>query len=295
MGFFESINDTFESAVNAVADLYDETKDAISRSIKAKRQHIPNLEDFRRKKAIIDKIKEKYGLIGAGDEDCWCNIQYTFKNESVVLAWVENREYSWHADSAANWGCASNFTLKYPEPDDNYLNNFAVIAPQAPLDYYLDRGGQKYFNDDATFEEVEKEVVFLIERLKALQIEYKEKKAEDDFDEKAIIFEELKSHYHLIELDYPINSIRYAYSPDIKYFVIGYCKARNQIYIPRGVVTQSITIAGTTRVNLPNVWELECQEDKLSYTKYDEYKNHIDDIIKQYKELELKKWEKYNI
>ena len=248
-----------------------------------------NLEYLKRKE-IFDKIKEKYGLKGVSCDD-WSNIIIRFNDEIYCIAWLNKL-----GEDTLEWGYIKEFSLKYPEPKTHLNDCFGTPRWNTePLDYYLKFDGREYFNDNATFEEVEQIVVKQIARFKEIQIEYKEKKAADDFDEYAAIFEELKEHYHLIELDYPINCVRYAYSTDIKYFVIGYCKARNEIYIPRGLETQQITIAGTTTVKLDNVWEMECREDKLTYTKYEEYKNHIDDILKHYKELELKKWENYEL
>lgn len=123
-------------------------------------------------------------------------------------------------------------------------------------------------------------------------IEYKRKKAADDFDETATLFECLKSHYHLIEPEKSINAIRYAYSPDIRYFVISYCKARSKIYVPSGVEQQEICLGGLNAYTLPDCWELKCTEQTISATTFEEYKKYLDGILKQYKNLEQSKWEK---
>ena len=134
-----------------------------------------------------------------------------------------------------------------------------------------------------------------MERFKELKSEYKEKKAADDFDETAALFESLKSHYHLIEPENSINAIRYAYSPDIRYFVISYCKSRNKIYVPSGLEQQEIVLGGMTSFTLPDCWEMKCTEQTISAKTFDEYKKYLDGILKQYKTIEQSKWEKYDI
>ena len=126
-------------------------------------------------------------------------------------------------------------------------------------------------------------------------IEYKQKKSADDFDKTADLFESLKSHYHLIEPENSINAIRYAYSPDIRYFVISYCKARNKIYVPSGLEQQEIVLGGLETFTLPDCWEMKCNEQTISATTFDEYKKYLDGILKQYKTIEQSKWEKYDI
>ena len=285
MGILERIEDFFLFDLDRILDNF---KKGIKEFFTHKKRN-QNLEYLKRKE-IFDKIKEKYGLEGVASNDL-SNIIIKFNNEIYCIAWLN--KFSEHS---LEWGCISDFTLKYPEPRTHLNDCFGTARwCNQQLDYFLYVEGKKCFNNNATFEEIEQDVVKLIARFKEIQIEYKAKKAAEDFDEYASIFEELKEHYHLIELDYPINCVRYAYSPDIKYFVIGYCKARNAIYVPRGLETQCITIDGIATVKLDNVWEMECREDKLTYTKYEEYKNHIDDILKHYKELELKKWENYEL
>lgn len=249
-----------------------------------------NLIEFNRKKAIIDKLKEKYGLTGS-DSESWCNIELELHGEKCVVI------------SCANASCTidkhyfryiPDFKWKWPEPTDPQ-SRWAYLPKDTPDDYYLTWENPVPIREDATFEEVEQILLRLMERFKELKSEYKEKKAADDFDPTAALFESLKSHYHLIEPEDSINATRYAYSPDIRYFVISYCKARNKIYVPSGLEQQEIVLGGMSSFTLPDCWEMKCTEQTISATTFDEYKKYLDGILKQYKTIEQSKWEKYNI
>lgn len=251
-----------------------------------------NLIEFKRKKAIIDKLKEKYGLDGDGKEDSWCNVKYKLSEDSYVIMYCDNATYSTCRDEHfsflkdLHWVCS--------EPAD--LNQPRYFPPFQKDDYIIQWDGPEYIKDsEVTFERAEKELVRLIERMKALKAEYKELKAKDDFDPTAALFESLKSHYHLIEPEKSINATRYAYSPDIRYFVISYCKARNKIYVPSGLEQQEIVLGGLETFTLPDCWEMKCTEQTITATTFDEYKKYLDGILKQYKTIEQSKWEKYDI
>lgn len=251
-----------------------------------------NLIEFKRKKAILDKLKEKYGLTGDGKEDSWCNVKYKLGEDSYVIMCCYNATYCTCMDEHfsflkdLHWVCS--------EPAD--LNQPIYFSPFQKDDYIIQWDGPEHIKDsEVTFERVEKELVRLIERMKALKAEYKELKAKDDFDSTAALFESLKSHYHLIEPEKAINATRYAYSPDIRYFVISYCKARNKIYVPSGLEQQEIVLGSLETFTLPDCWEMKCNEQTISATTFDEYKKYLDGILKQYKNLEQSKWDKYDI
>ena len=253
-----------------------------------------NLIEFKRKKAIIDKLKEKYNLTGGGDEDgeAWCNIELELHNQKFPVIYCSNETY--HIRSDGNFSYIPDFHWEWPEPTDQQTR-WAYLPKDTPDDYYLAWANPAPIKEDATFEEVEEILLHLMEKFKELKSEYKEKKAADDFDETAALFESLKSHYHLIEPEDSINATRYAYSPDIRYFVISYCKARNKIYVPSGVEQQEIVLGGTEAFLLPDCWELKCTEQTISAKTFDEYKKYLDGILKQYKNLEQSKWDKYDI
>jgi hypothetical protein len=252
-----------------------------------------NLIEFKRKKAIIDKLKEKYGLTGSGDDDTWCNIELGLHDKKWSVIYCENATSTMNRN---HFSYIPDFHWECPEPIDLQSRWAYINMPNdRPDDYFLSWENPAPIKEDATFEEVEAILLRLMERFKELKYEYKEKKAEDDFDETASMFESLKSHYHLIEPEHSINATRYAYSPDIRYFVISYCKARNKIYVPSGLEQQEIVLGGLSCLRLPDCWELECNEKTISATTFEEYKKYIDDILKHYKELELKKWENYEL
>lgn len=52
-----------------------------------------NLIEYKRKKAIIDKLKEKYVLDGDGKEDSWCNVKYKLGEDSYVIMYCDNATY----------------------------------------------------------------------------------------------------------------------------------------------------------------------------------------------------------
>ena len=198
-----------------------------------------------------------------------------------------------------------DFHWQWPEPTD-INSRWFYFSKDTPDDYYLTWDNPVPIKEDATFEEVEAILLRLMERFKELKSEYKEKKAADDFDETETLFESLKSHYHLIEPENSINATRYAYSPDIRYFVISYCKARNKIYVsyckarnkiyvPSGVEQQEIVLGGLETFTLPDCWEMKCTEQTISAKTFDEYKKYLDGILKHYKTIEQSKWEKYDI
>lgn len=246
-----------------------------------------NLIAYKRKKAIIDKLKEKYGLPGS-DSESWCNIELELQDEKCVVISCENKT------NHINFWYIPDFKWKWPEPTDPN-SRWAYLPKDTPDDYYLTFENPVPIREDATFEEVEAILIRLMERFKELKYEYKEKKIADDFDPTAALFESLKSHYHLIEPEKSINATRYAYSPDIRYFVISYCKARNKIYVPSGLEQQEIVLDGMASFTLPDCWELKCTEQTISATTFDEYKKYLDGILKQYKTIEQSKWEKYDI
>lgn len=256
-----------------------------------------NLIEYKQKKAIIDKLKEKYGLTGSNDKDgdTFCTIELDLYNKKWVVISCKNKTYNIISNDD-NFCYIPDFKWKWPEPIDNWERwSFYIRQKNCQNDYYLTWGNPVPIKEDATFEEVEAILLRLMKRFKELQVEYKEKKAADDFDKTADLFESLKSHYHLIEPENSINAIRYAYSPDIRYFVISYCKARNQIYVPSGVVQQEIVLGGEKSFKLQDCWEMEYTEQTISATTFDEYKKYLDGILKQYKNLEQNKWEKYDI
>lgn len=253
-----------------------------------------NLIEYKRKKAIIDKLKEKYNLTGDGDVygEMRCNIELELHNKKWGVIYCENATY--HRTRDSHFSYIPDFHWKWPEPTD-HQSRWAYLPKDTHDDYYLTLENPAPIKEDATFEEVEAILLRLMERFKELKSEYKEKKAADDFDETAALFESLKSHYHLIEPENSINATRYAYSPDIRYFVISYCKARNKIYVPSGVEKQEIVLGGMEAFTLPDCWELKYTEQTISATTFDEYKKYLDGILKQYKNLEQSKWEKYDI
>lgn len=252
-----------------------------------------NLIEYKRKKAIIDKLKEKYGLTGAGaGDDCsWCNIELELLNEKYSVIYCENASSTMDRH---HFRYIPDFKWKWPEPTDQQ-SRWAYLPGDSIDDYYLTWENPVPIKEDATFEEVEAILLRLMKRFKELKSEYKEKKAADDFDPTAALFESLKSHYHLIEPEKSINATRYAYSPDIRYFVISYCKARNKIYVPSGLEQQEICLGGLEAFTLPDCWEMKCTEQTISATTFDEYKKYLDGILKQYKTIEQSKWEKYDI
>lgn len=251
-----------------------------------------NLIEYNRKKAIIDKLKEKYGLTGSGDE-WWCDIELDLHDKKWDVIFCQNKN---HISNDIYFSYITDFKWKWPEPIDNGERwSFYIRQKNCQNDYYLTWGKPVPIKEDATFEEVEAILLRLMERFKELQVEYKEKKAADDFDPTASLFESLKSHYHLIEPENSINATRYAYSPDIRYFVISYCKARNKIYVPSGLEQQEIVLGGLETFTLPDCWEMKCNEQTISATTFDEYKKYLDGILKQYKTIEQSKWKKYDI
>lgn len=252
-----------------------------------------NLIEYKRKKAIINKLKEKYGLTGegAGDDFSWCNIELELLNEKYSVIYCENASSTMDRH---HFTYIPDYKWKWPEPTDPQ-SRWAYLPGDSIDDYYLTWENPVPIKEDATFEEVEAILLRLMERFKELKSEYKEKKAADDFDPTAALFESLKSHYHLIEPEKSINATRYAYSPDIRYFVISYCKARNKIYVPSGLEQQEICLGGLEAFTLPDCWEMKCTEQTISATTFDEYKKYLDGILKQYKTIEQSKWEKYDI
>lgn len=250
-----------------------------------------NLIEYKRKKSIIDKLKEKYGLTGSGDE-LWCNIELDLHDKKWDVIFCQNKNYPISNDIYFSY--ITDFKWKWPEPTDQQSRR-AYLPKDTPDDYYLTWGNSVPIKEDATFEEVEAILLRLMERFKELKSEYKEKKAADDFDPTASLFESLKSHYHLIEPKNSINATRYAYSPDIRYFVISYCKARNKIYVPSGLEQQEIVLGGLETFTLPDCWEMKCNEQTITATTFEEYKKYLDSILKQYKTIEQSKWEKYDI
>jgi hypothetical protein len=249
-----------------------------------------NLIEYKRKKAIIDKLKEKYCLTGM-DSESWCNIEIEFQDKKWSVIYCENASLTMNDN---HFTYIPDFHWKWPEPID-LGSRWSCLPSDTQDDYYLEWGNPVPIKDDATFEEVEAILLRLMARFKELKSEYKEMKAADDFDETADLFESLKSHYHLMEPENSINAIRYAYSPDIRYFVISYCKARNKIYVPSGVEQQEICLGGLNAYTLPDCWELKCTEQTISATTFEEYKKYLDGILKQYKSIEQSKWEKYDI
>lgn len=249
-----------------------------------------NLIEYKRKKAIIDKLKEKYGLSGT-DSESWSNIELELHGEKCVVISCENASCTIEKH---HFRYIPDFHWKWPEPTD-LESRWAYLSKYTPDDYYLTWENPVPIREDATFEEVEAILLRLMERFKKLKSEYKEKKAADDFDETSALFESLKSHYHLIEPEDSINATRYAYSPDIRYFVISYCKARNKIYVPSGLEQQEIVLGGLNSFTLPDCWEMKCTEQTISARTFYEYKKYLDGILKQYKNLEQSKWEKYDI
>lgn len=254
-----------------------------------------NLIEYKRKKAIIDKLKEKYGLTGSNDKDgdTFCTIELDLYNKKWVVISCKNKTYNIISNDD-NFCYIPDFKWKWPEPTDQQ-SRWAYLTKDCQDDYYLTWDKPVPIKEDATFEEVEAILLRLMKRFKELKSEYKEKKVADDFDPTAALFESLKSHYHLIEPENSINATRYAYSPDIRYFVISYCKARNKIYVPSGLEQQEIVLGGMASFTLPDCWEMKCTEQTISATTFDEYKKYLDGILKQYKTIEQSKWEKYDI
>lgn len=252
-----------------------------------------NLIEYKRRKAIIDKLKEKYDLTGADvrDDWSWCNIELKLHDKKFSVIYCENASSNMDSN---HFTYIPDFHWKWPEPTDQQPR-WAYLPSYSPDDYYLSWENPVPIKEDATFEEVEAILLRLMERFKELKSEYKEKKAADDFDPISALFESLKSHYHLIEPEKSINATRYAYSPDIRYFVISYCKARNKIYVPSGLEQQEICLGGLDSFTLPDCWEMKCTEQTISATTFDEYKKYLDGILKQYKTIEQSKWEKYDI
>jgi len=284
------LGDIIDNTFDYLLEIPDKVKKCVHEQITHEGRN--NLIEYKRKKAIIDKLKEKYVLDGDGKEDSWCNVKYKLGEDSYVIMYCDNATYSTCRDEHfsflkdLHWVCS--------EPAD--LNQPRYFSPFQKDDYIIQWDGPEYIKDsEVTFERAEKELVRLIERMKALKAEYKELKAKDDFDPTAALFESLKSHYHLIEPEKSINATRYAYSPDIRYFVISYCKARNKIYVPSGLEQQEIVLGGLKTFTLPDCWEMKCNEQTISATTFDEYKKYLDGILKQYKNLEQSKWEKYDI
>ena len=282
--------DILVNTFDFLLEIPDKVKKCVHEQVTHEKRN--NLIEYKRKKAIIDKLKEKYGLDGDGKEDSWCNVKYKLGEDSYVIMHCDNATYRTCMDEHfsflkdLHWVCS--------EPAD--LNQPIYFSPFQKDDYIIQWDGPEYIKDsEVTFERAEKELVRLIERMKALKAEYKELKAKDDFDSTAALFESLKSHYHLIEPEKSINATRYAYSPDIRYFVISYCKARNKIYVPSGLEQQEIVLGGLETFTLPDCWEMKCNEQTISATTFDEYKKYLDGILKQYKNLEQSKWDKYDI
>jgi hypothetical protein len=251
-----------------------------------------NLIEYKRKKAIIDKLKEKYCLTGM-DSESWCNIEIEFQDKKWSVIYCENATSTMNRN---HFSYIPDFHWECPEPIDLQSRWAYINMPNdRPDDYFLSWENPAPIKEDATFEEVEAILLRLIERFKELKSEYKEKKAADDFDPTAALFESLKSHYHLIEPEKSINATRYAYSPDIRFFVISYCKARNKIYVPSGLEQQEIVLGGLETFTLPDCWEMKCNEQTITATTFEEYKKYLDGILKQYKTIEQSKWEKYDI
>lgn len=286
MDLVDILGNTFDYLL----ELPDRVKKCVHEQITHEKRN--NLIEYKRKKAIIDRLKEKYNLTGYNDgDDYWCNIELELHNEKCSVIYCENASSNIDRN---HFTYIPDFKWKWPEPTDQE-SRWAYLQKDTPDDYYLTWENPVPIKDDATFEEVEAILLRLMKRFKELKYEYKEKKAADDFDETAALFESLKSHYHLIEPENSINAIRYAYSPDIRYFVISYCKARNKIYVPSGVEQQEICLGGLNAYTLPDCWELKCTEQTISATTFEEYKKYLDGILKQYKNLEQSKWEKYDI
>lgn len=287
MGLVDILGNTFDYLL----ELPDRVKKCVHEQ--ATHEERNNLIEYKRKKAIIDKLKEKYSLTGSSDEDgeAWCNIELELHDKKWGVIYCENASNNMERN---HFIYIPDFQWKWPEPTD-LSSRWAFLQSNTTDDYYLTWGNPVPIKEDATFEEVEEILLSLMERFKELKSEYKEKKAADDFDETETLFESLKSHYHLIEPEKSINATRYAYSPDIRYFVISYCKARNKIYVPSGVEQQEICLGGLNAYTLPDCWELKCTEQTISATTFEEYKKYLDGILKQYKNLEQSKWEKYNI
>ena len=252
-----------------------------------------NLIAYTRKTPTIEKLKEKYSLTGSSDVDgeAWCNIELELHDKKWGVIYCENASNNMDRN---HFTYVPDFHWQWPEPTD-INSRWFYFSKDIPEDYYLTWENPLPIREDATFEEVEEILLRLMERFKELKSEYKEKKAADDFDETEALFESLKSHYHLIEPKNSINATRYAYSPDIRYFVISYCKARNKIYVPSGVEQQEIVLGGLETFTLPDCWEMKCTEQTISATTFDEDKKYLDGILKQYKTIEQSKWEKYDI
>ena len=287
MDLVDIIGNTFDYLI----EIPDKVKHCVHETITHEERN--NLIEYKRKKAIIDKLKEKYSLDGDEQENSWCNIKYKLGEESFVLIYCANAT-TYYNSKDEHFSFLKDLHWAWPEPADlSQPRYFSLVQNN---DYIIQWDGPEFIKDsEVTFERAEKELVRLIERMKALKVEYKELKAKDDFDETTELFESLISHYHLIEPEKPINAIRYAYSPDIRYFVISYCKARNKIYVPSGVEQQEIVLEGLETFTLPDCWEIKCNEQTISATTFDEYKKYLDGILKQYKNLEQSKWEKYDI
>ena len=286
MDLVDIIGGTFDYLL----ELPDRVKKCVHEQITHEKRN--NLIEYKRKKAIIDKLKEKYNLTGYDDgDDYWCNIELELHGEKCSVIYCENASCNMNDN---HFTYIPDFHWKWPEPTDQQAR-WLCLPKDCQDDYFLTWENPVPIKDDATFEDVEAILLRLMARFKELKSEYKEMKAADDFDETADLFESLKSHYHLMEPENSINAIRYAYSPDIRYFVISYCKARSKIYVPSGVEQQEICLGGMNAYTLPNCWELKCTGQTISATTFEEYKKYLDGILKQYKNLEQSKWEKYDI
>ena len=284
------LGDIIGNTFDYLLEIPDKVKKCVHEQVTHEKRN--NLIEYKRKKAIIDKLKEKYGLDGDGKEDSWCNVKYKLGEDSYVIMYCDNATYRTCMDEHFSFLKDLHWVCSEPA----YLNQPIYFSPFQKDDYIIQWDGPEYIKDsEVTFERAEKELVRLIERMKALKAEYKELKAKDDFDPTVALFESLKSHYHLIEPEKSINATRYAYSPDIRYFVISYCKARNKIYVPSGLEQQEIVLGGLKTFTLPDCWEMKCNEQTISATTFDEYKKYLDGILKQYKNLEQSKWDKYDI
>lgn len=288
MDLVDILGNTFDYLL----DIPDKVKKCVHEQVTHEERN--NLIEYKRNKAIIDKLKEKYGLTGTGDEDgeAFCNIELDLHDKKWIVISCQNKTY--HISNGNNFCYIPDYKWKWPEPTDPQ-SRWAYLPGDSIDDYYLTWENPVPIKEDATFEEVEAILLRLMKRFKELKSEYKEKKAADDFDPTAALFESIKSHYHLIEPEKSINATRYAYSPDIRYFVISYCKARNKIYVPSGLEQQEIVLGGLESFTLPDCWEMKCTEQTISATTFDEYKKYLDGILKQYKTIEQSKWEKYDI
>lgn len=142
-----------------------------------------NLIEYKQKKAIIDKLKEKYGLTGSNDKDgdTFCTIELDLYNKKWVVISCKNKTYN-IISNYDNFWYIPDFKWKWPEPIDNWeRGSFYIRQKNCQNDYYLTFGNPVPIKEDATFEEVEAILLRLMKRFKELQVEYKEKKAADDF------------------------------------------------------------------------------------------------------------------